>query len=391
MLKHFFIILFISCSAFAQDSSDLISMTVEGTSQAENAPEAAREIMQSAMAKVAREQSLEILGEKKFQKNKGLIDRKIVAEAAKFIPISNSKSIVQAPDKTFRGEVDLKISLSSLKKMIQATGLLVDSDEVAVVLPLITFRDSKNAFSWWQNSRDESKKNLSDISQLFNQSFSDEMFKNSFYVLRPTPTFAQLIPDVFRVESLKKDDYKFLSNFYHANLVTKGEILFKTQSPTNIELNLKVYVLQSSNDREIAEVTRTINIERANLPSVLKAKLQSVFADISKDLSTQVLETWQRGTLGSNSILISVKGLGTPKQVQEFKAELRKTLRDIRELKERVFEAGQVTFEMQYSANESTILDHLKTAKLENFDYRFLESNDKVIKTEAIPKMSLQK
>jgi hypothetical protein len=391
MLKSFSIVFLatslFSFTIFAQDSESLTSLTVEATSQAENAPEAAREIMQSAMAKVAREQALEILGEKKFQKNKGLIERKIVAEASKFIPISNSRNVTQEPDKSFKGQVDLKISLSSLRKIIQATGLLTDSDENAVIIPFIVFRDAKNSFSWWQNSHDESKKNLNDISQLFDQSLSEDMFKNSFYVIKPNPLLAQMLPEIFHSENLKKEDYKNLASFFHSNLIARGEVLIKASSAMAIEINLKIYVMQSSNNREIAEVARTITIERANVPSVLKARLQSIFGDVSKDLSNQVLETWQRGTLGSNSILVSVKGLGSPKQVQDFKNELRKNLKEVKGLKERIFESGQVTFEMEYSANETSIAERLKTAKLDSFDFHFIDANEKVIKTEAISKL----
>lgn len=386
MLKLILSILLCGSPAISQDSESLTSVTVEATSQAENAPEATREIMQAAMAKVARDQTLDILGEKKFLKNKSLIERKIVAEASKFIPISNSRNVTQEPDKSFKGQVDFKISLGSLRKMIQGAGLLTDSDENAVILPLILFRDSKNNFSWWQNSKDESKKNLSDISALFDQALSEDMFKNSFYMIKPNSLMSQMVPETYHNESLKKEDYKFLSSFFHANLVAKGEILFKVSTATAIELTLKIYVMQSSNDREIAEVARTISVERANNPSALKARLQSIFADVAKDLSTQVLETWQRGTLGSNSVLISVKGLVSPKQVQDFKNEIRKNLKEVKGLKERIFESGQVTFEMEYSSNEASILDHLKTAKLDNFDFRLIDSNEKIIKTEALSK-----
>lgn len=377
---------FLTGGSFAEAqeiSDDLVTFNVEAVSKAQNTTEASKEIMQAAMTNVAREQVIEILGDKKYQKNRATIDRKIIAEAAKFIPISNSKNLVKDAENNFKAQVELKVSLSSLKKMIQATGLLVDSDELAVVLPLVVFRDDKNTFAWWEISHDESKRNLNDISQLFDSAFSDDMFRNAFYVLKPSAVLSQMLPEIYRTPHLKKDDYKFFSGFYHANLIARGEIVFKTLTNNTMELNLKILISQSSNDREIAEVSRTISIERANLPIVLKTKLQTVFAEVAKDLSAQVLDTWQKGTLGSNSILIAVKGLATPKQVQDFKTEIRKNIHDIKALKERIFESGQVTFEMDYNSNDASIVEHLKTAKLDSFDYRFVDSNDKLIKTEV--------
>ncbi len=368
----------------AQDiSDDLITFNVEAFSKADNAPEATREIMQAAMSNVARDQVIEIIGDKKYQKNKVMIERKIISEATKFIPISNTKNLVKDAEGNFKAQVELKVSVSSLKKMIQATGLLVDSDDLAVVLPLIVFRDDKNSFAWWELTQDDSKRNLVEISGLFDSSFSEDMFRNAFYVLKPNSVLSQMLPATYRTPNLKKDDYKYFSGFYHANLIARGEVVFKAMPQNAMELSLKINITQSSNDREIAEVTRTISIERANSPIVLKARLQTVFAEVSKDISAQVLDTWQKGTLGSNSILISVKGLATPKQVQDFKTEIRKNIHDIKALKERIFESGQVTFEMNYNTNDGSILEHLKTAKFDNFDYRFLESNDKLIKTEV--------
>ncbi len=372
-----------SPKAFAQEfSDDLITISVEATSKADNAPEATREIMRSAMSNVAREQVIEILGDKKYQKNKVLIEKKIIGEAAKFIPISNSKNLVQDADKNFKAMVELKLSIGSLKKMIFATGLLVDSDELAVILTLIVFRDDRNSYAWWESSRDESKRNLSEISQLFETAFSEDMFRNAFYVISPSSGLAHLLPESFRSTNLKKDDIKFVASFFHANLILKGEVIFKAQSQNSMDLRLKINLIQSSNDREIAEVSRNITIERSNLPIVLKAKLQSVFSELSKDLSAQVLDTWQKGTLGSNSILVSVKGLATPKQVQDFKNEIRKSIHDIKALKERVFESGQVTFELEFSTSLGAIQERFKMAKLDSFDYKYIDSNDKMIKTE---------
>ncbi len=378
-----FLLLF-SHNILAQEiSDDLATFNVEASSKADNAPEATKEIMQNAMSNVAREQVIEILGDKKYQKNKSLIEKKIVGEAAKFIPISNSKNLVQDADKNFKAQVELKLSLSSLKKMIQATGLLVDSDELAVILPLLVFRDDKNTFGWWENSHDDLKRNLNEISQLFESALSDDMFRNSFFVLKPNSVLSQLLPEVLRTPNLKKEEVKYLAGFYHANLILRGEIIFKAATQNNMDMSLRINLSQNSNDREIAEVTRNINIERANLPNVLKVKLQSVFAEVSKDLSAQILETWQKGTLGSNSILLSVKGLATPKQVQDFKNEIRKNIHDIKALKERIFESGQVTFEMEYNSAENAILEHFKSAKLDSFDYKYLDSNDRLIKTEV--------
>ncbi len=368
-------------------SDDLVTVNTEATSTASNVPEATREIMQTAMATVAREHVIEIIGEKKYQKNKAIIERKIIGEAAKFIPISNSRNLVQDSEKNYKASVELKISLSSLRKMIQATGLLVDSDDLAVILPLIVFRDDKNSFAWWELSRDEAKKNLNEISQLFDSSFSDDMFKNAFFVIKPNSVVPLLVPEGLRSTNLKKEDAKFLASYFHSNLIVRGEVIFKSQSQNVLELSLKLNLSQSLNDREIAEVTRNILIERANLPIVLKAKLQSVFSEVSKDLSAQILDTWQKGTLGSNSILVSVKGLATPRQVQDFKNELRKNIHDIKALKERIFESGQVTFEMEYNSNEANIVEKFKSARLDSFEYKFVDSSDKIIKTEAKSKI----
>ena len=60
------------------NGEDLLLVSNEGLSKASSAAEASREIQAKIIAGVAREPTLEMIGEKRFQKGKSLVESRIV-------------------------------------------------------------------------------------------------------------------------------------------------------------------------------------------------------------------------------------------------------------------------------------------------------------------------
>ena len=149
-MRQFLMILMILALAplsQAQSPEDLTIITVEGTSKADSPAEASREIQAKAMADTAREQVIEIIGDKKYQKNKQLVETKIVRESARFIPFTQPGPLEQNAD-GYKMSLELKLSLASLKKMIQNTGLLYDSEAVTAMVPMVGFIDRVHALGY---------------------------------------------------------------------------------------------------------------------------------------------------------------------------------------------------------------------------------------------------
>ena len=93
--------------SFAQNNEDeLISVMSEGSSKASSQVEATREIQSKAISGTAREQVIEIIGDKRYAKNKTIVESRIVREATKFIPFVQPGDIVKLPDGSWKMKVD---------------------------------------------------------------------------------------------------------------------------------------------------------------------------------------------------------------------------------------------------------------------------------------------
>lgn len=382
----------------AQESDELIVENVEVSVDADSSAEANKLALQSAMSQLTRQQLQILLGDKRYAKNKSLLEKKILPEVGKFIPITDVKTMqFQAPQNstnnkkteastagTYTAMVEVKMSMASLRKLVQNAGILAENEEVSIVLPLIEIRDisvnTQNA--WWVKRLDQQKKLSSDISKLFDEAMQSELEKVNFYYLKPQASMIDLIPENIRLESPKKEDLKLFSEVFKAPLIAKGYLQLKS-STRNLSVQLKIQVLHPASDRELAEVSRNIEIEQSPLSSNFKSKMQTTMSELAKDIANQLVESSQRGSIGANNLKLSVRGLVTPKQVNEFKSEIRKKLHEIRSIKERVFEPGGVVFEMDSSVTSAQLSERMKAMRMEQFDFRLVDSSELMIKSEV--------
>ncbi len=385
-MRQFLMILMILALAplsQAQSPEDLTIITVEGTSKADSPAEASREIQAKAMADTAREQVIEIIGDKKYQKNKQLVETKIVRESARFIPFTQPGPLEQNAD-GYKMSLELKLSLASLKKMIQNTGLLYDSEAVTAMVPMVGFIDRVHAlgYRWWTGEKDDSKKFLITLSHSFHQTLYNEMGKQGFYVVQPqTAAVAQLIPEAYRGERPRPEDLKYFGDLFLAPLVLRGEVRFKASHENQgaYQAAIKLAVFQVSNGRSIAEVVRTYDTDAGSFETVLRPKMQLAFSEVTKEIAAQVLEAYQKGTLGANLMQLSVRGRLNPKQLNEFKTSVLKSVKEIKSLRERLFEPGKVTFEVDYAGQPTQFVERFKSVEIPGFTTKLADSSSKAV------------
>jgi hypothetical protein len=374
-------ILFFTASASAQQPADeLTVVTVEGISKSDNPSDAIKEITAKAIADTAREQVIEILGEKKYQKSKVVIENKVIRESAKFIPFVNPGEPLKV-DGGYKVSIQLKISQGSLAKIISSAGLLVDSEGPGSLLSLVSITDQIHAadgsYAWWASDHMDSGGNLVQLSTGLNQSLFSEFSRQGFYVLRPQgPSTVHLIPENWRVPHLRVEDLKPLGEYLQMAMIIRGDIRLYNSSAGS-EAALKLDVVQARNGKVIADVTRTVALEKGLSDAAIRTRLNAQFIDLSKDLAAQVLEVWQRGTLGSNSVTLSVRGRLNPKQLKQFKSEIIHSVHEIKALRERFFEPGRVVFEMEYNGASAQMSDRFKSVALASFGFQVSDVSEK--------------
>lgn len=372
-------ILFYVPEVRAQAAEDLVVIKKSGTSLLTGAAEAAKEIQSRLTSEAAREQVIDLVGEKRYQKNRQTIESKIIRQSSKFIPYVNPGTPAQ-DGSGWKMDVELQISPASMRRMVLEAGLLNDAEGPASLLPLIAVTDRTKglAVRWWQGeSKDDSHKTLVTMSRLINEKAQLSFAKEGFHVIKPQGLQVSPLPEPYRTEQPSASDLVFISDFFKSKMIIKGEVRFKDSknAPGATFCALKLQVVQPSSGRSIGEVTRQFVTEVGPFEAAVMKKLNTEIPDVTKDLATQVLEAWQRGTLNTNLLKLTVRGQLNAKQLATFKQQLSQNMHELKTLKERLFENGQTVFEADYTGEIPRIIEKLRATKLTNFEMRLTDSS----------------
>jgi hypothetical protein len=390
--NHFYnipFLIFIALGHFSHVSQaqtiedELLTITEEGTSKASQQLEAQKEIQNKVITGVARDQVIEIIGEKRYQKNRTIVESRLVRESAKFIPFVQPGEIQKLPDGTWKMKIELKLSAGSLKKMIIDAGLFSDADTPVTILPMITTTDRMKgiSFRWWMgDSQDEVRKPLVDWSRILENQLQRELMKQGFHLLLPLEgTISNQLPQPFRIDRASSQDLKMIGDYLGISMVVRGDIRVKESKdvPGAWQVQVKLEVAPVQGGRTVAEISRTLETDSGPSSIAVRKKLEKDSSDLARDLSTQVFEAWTRGTLAATTIKLAVKSSLTPRQMAEFRIQFlkSKSMRDIKALRERLYEPGQVTFEVDYAASPEDFREKLKKLELSTFQERVLSEN----------------
>ena len=369
---------------FAQDSSELTTAKMEGTARADLAINASKEIQSTLTNEFVKNQIIDIIGEKRYAKNKTVIENKIIRQSAKFIPFVNPGPVAQLPDGTWKMTVEFRLSQSSLRKMILDAGLLNDSEGPASILPLVVFNDKEKSTMthWWMGEeKDENHKFLVQVAQGFHEKLQTEFARQGFHMIKPQGTEMSPLPEAYRVEHPAAVELTFIADYFQAAMVIKGEVdLSQSRTlPGTAICAVKLQVVQPATGRVIAEVSRQFETSSGTYEAMIRAKMNSESTEIGKELSAQVLEAWQRGTLNTNLIRMAIRGHLTPRQLTEFKTDFTRSVHEVKGLKERLFEPGQVVFEVDYAGDSTQLAERLRGLSIVGFQTHLAESADKTL------------
>ena len=141
-----------------------------------------------------------------------------------------------------------------------------------------------------------------------------------------------------------------------------------TKNPTlanAYQIELKLNAIQISNSRPIADVSRRYDTEAGNVDVVVEKKIKEIIDSVSNDLSSQVFEAWQRGSLGTSTLRLTLQGKMNLLSLEGFKDKLKNQIPQIRSVRERLFEAGKFSFEIDTSASAKDIVQRLQGLEID--------------------------
>lgn len=390
-ILFFSLLLLLALPSWSQMMDDeLLSVTEEATAKAKSSVEAQREIQKKIIDGIARDQIIEIIGQKRYQKNRSMVENRLVKESAKYIPFIQPGEVKRLPDGQWKMKLELKLSTESLKKMVIETGLLSDADIPVTMIPMITYTDRVKGISyrWWLgDSQDEVRKPLVDWAHSVEDHLSQEFMRQGFHLILPLDdTVSNQLPQPFRVDRASSQDLKAIGQYLGISMIVRGDVRIKSMNSFDAQSNnnhdasqiaVKLEVVQVQGGRTVAEISRTFEIDSIPTDLVIKKRLEKEAGDLSRDLASQVYEAWTRGTLAATTLRLIVRGSLSPKQLAEFRSQLTKSksLRNIKAIRERLFEPGQVTYEIDYAASAEEFRQKMKALRLSSFQGKFLDDS----------------
>jgi hypothetical protein len=368
MLNWLFIVVFSSVGPIA-NAQDLVDVTVDVATEKKGLSQ--KEVFDQAIEKVSHQRIEQLIGDAKAAKNSSLIKNRIIKNSGKYVMFIKAQNPVQAGN-GLRYPVNLKISTKSLETLLLREGLLYKTDGPPKLLPMVSFVDRVNSqmFTWWNQPPQVQRGFLADLASHFHRGFRKELRAKGFFGLDPiTGNYRQLLPAALQVENPSTEDLLLLTEFYRAQVVARGQVVVAPQRTRSdvYRIEVRLAALHATNGRVIGEVIRGYDSEPGPFNQVVKAKLDEVLEKLAGDLSTQILDAWKSGTFGASLLNLAVNGDLNYQQRAQFKKLLQEQIRDIKTLKERLFEPGRVVYEMDSAATSDQLADLLKQRNFPRF------------------------
>ncbi|MFV8259081.1 hypothetical protein ACNQKP_14835 [Bdellovibrio bacteriovorus] len=360
------LMIFVSGTALAQQA-ELVDRTYSGVSKETNPQVAKRVIQDEAAQKVSEEIIQELIGNDRFLKNKTLIQNKIIRNSARYIPFTKPSALTQSADE-FKMSVAMKVSLKDLKQMLQDSSLLNENEAVPVVLPLVSWQDrvEGRSYRWWLPLDKNPQGFLVKEGRLLEEALRGAFQKNNFYLIKPIEAgLAASVPADFQNEKVGGEDAQFFAQYFNAPVVVDGQVNLTKGERNNFRIEIKMTALQVSNGRAIADVSRRFDTDGGSFENAIDKKLREVLEGTANDLAVQVMDAWQRGSVGTSVIRLTIQGRQPLPVLEGVKEKIRSQLTQVKNIRERLVSADSVSFEVDTSVPASELVGKLETLDLD--------------------------
>jgi hypothetical protein len=263
----------------------------------------------------------------------------------------------------------MKVNLASFRQVLQENGLLNENETAPLLLPLISFVDKVNMRSdrWWLTSEQGAKTPLRNQGRLLESSLRTAFLKSGFYVIRPLQAYlTPAMPRLFRAEKPSGEDLQLIGDWFGAPLVIEGTVQISRSSDisSSFRMDVRLSVTQISNGRPVADVSRVYETDPGVFDAVVEKKLREVADTVAGDLASQVFEAWQKGSVGSSQLRLTlVPRLSLP-EIEAFKERMKSSSVGIRTIRERSLSNQGVTFEIDSPTSAKDL-----AARLQGFDF----------------------
>lgn len=347
-----------------------------------------KEVFEKAIEKASNQYIDQLIGEARAAKSQSVIKNRIIKNSGKYVPFIKAQSPTVVGE-SIRYVVNMKVSVKNLETLLLQEGLLYKTDGPPKLLPMIVFSDRVNSqsFAWWNQSDVSSA--MADLARQFHIGLRKELRGKGFFGLEPiAANFRYLIPPALQAENPATEDLLMLSDFFQAQVVVRGQI---TMSPERTRsdvyrIDVRLAALHATNGRVIGEVIRTYLTDPGPFQQVVKVKLDSVLEKMAGDLSTQILDAWKSGTFGASLLNVALSGDLSYQQLSQFKKLLLEQVKDLKTLKERLFEPRRVVFETDSAVSSADLATAIRGKNFPRFQVSVTDVRPDTVDLKVVPK-----
>jgi hypothetical protein len=263
-------------------------------------------------------------------------------------------------------QVQMRLSMDNLETLLREYGLM--GSGTVRLLPLVLVSEPRGSrYVWWADLSDEKKQTAAqELFKKFIQQLSAHFKGKNVYVLDPsTASFRMNVPSAYRSEGLRREDQILLAQYLKADAVISGRLEITKGEGSGARLNYDMQLWQTKAGRGLSEAQRS-DIAYNDAPKALMASMEQSNDKVISELADKLNEAMATGSLNLNVVRLMIEGPLNYKQQVEFKKEL-SSLRDIKLLRERLFEPSRVIYEAETSLTGTDLGQALKKTKFSRF------------------------
>lgn len=286
---------------------------------------------EEAMSKAYEELSWKALenyyGAAFVEKNKAALKSRVISQSQKYILSmrTSSQNSIQTQWTVFGN-----VSRGQLETVLREEGLASLMEGPPKVLSLWKHTDGKKQ-----------------------EELHEQLKKLGFFIIDGQRPAMQMNISVADVNNMSAQDVKDVATKLQVNAVMVSQL-----KSENGQLQMHVDLYQGQTGRKISDITRVLKTDKT---------FQANLKQASTDLAGPLLKMWRSGQLNALEYRLVVEGSLTPSQVEQVRRMLTDQVREIRSLKERVFQRDRFEFEIEATRPSSGLVDILRRQNWSRF------------------------
>ena len=326
------ILCFMSCGFYVQ-AQEAMELSVQINTE-NSGPQGREEALTQAYEELSWKALENYYGAAFIQKNKNNLKSRVVSQSQKYI--LSARAVAQNSVQN-QWMVFGNVSRTQLESLLREEGLLSLMEGPPKVLYL------------WKHSE-----------ILRQEAFHEQLKKLGFFIIdgqRPSTQMNVLPGDL---NTLTSQDIKDFANRTQVNAVMVSQL-----KQENGQLQLQATLYQGQTGRKISEITRLLKTDKSFAENLKSA---------SNDLAHPLLQMWKSGQLNALQYRLVVEGNLTPNQVDQVRKILTEQVREIRSMKERVFQRERFEFEVEATKPTSSLAEIIRKQQWVRFKLTDLSS-----------------